>query len=83
MFLHLSGILSTRGGGVGFPACITGYMTKGRRAASEGGASKGEGVHPGGSASKGLGTPPPRALQDTVNKRAVRIPLECNLVFVL
>ena len=39
-----------------------------------------EGLHPGGSASgEGLGRPP-RALQNTVNKRTVRILLECILV---
>ena len=50
-----------------FPACITGHMTRG-------------GLHPGGSASgEGLGRPP-RALQNTVNKRTVRILLECILL---
>ena len=37
MFLHVSVILSTREGkGVGFPVCITGHMTRGRRSAFRG-----------------------------------------------
>ena len=59
--------LGGRGRVASFPACITGHMTRG-------------GLHPGGSASgEGLGRPP-RALQNTVNKRTVRILLECILV---
>ena len=49
-----------------------------------GGASKERYASRRGSASKGVGqTPPTRALQDTVTKRAVRVLLECILVFVL
>ena len=36
------------------------------------------GIHP-----PGQTTPPPSACWDAVNKRAVRIPLECNLVWIL
>ena len=51
--------------GVGFPACITGHMTRGSAS--------------GVSASGGWADPP--VLRDTVNKREVRILLECVLVF--
>ena len=54
-------------GGVGFPACITGDMTRGRGSASGGGG----------------GWTLPRILRDTVNKWAVRIPLECILVLII
>ena len=52
-------------GVVGFPACITGHMTRGRESASWGGG----------------GWTLPRILRDTVNKWAVRILLEWILVF--
>ena len=45
VFLHLCVILFT--GGLGFPACITGHMTRG--------SASGEGLPPGGSASMGVG----------------------------
>ena len=72
MFLHLSVILFTGGGG--FPACITGHMTRG--VCIQGG------LHLGGSA-LGWGvvkTPSPGILWDTVKEWAVRILLECILV---
>ena len=57
MFLHVSAILFTGGGGgVGFPACITGHMTRGK-----GVCIQGRGLHPwwacvqGGFASRGRG----------------------------
>ena len=59
-----------QGRGIGFPACITGHMTRGVYIQG--------GLHVGGSASKGG---PRRIVQDTVNKRAVRILLKCILVF--
>ena len=69
MFLHLCVSFCSQGGD--FPACITDHMTRGG------------GLLPGGSASRGLGqTPPPQILQNTVNKRVVRILLECILVSV-
>ena len=41
--------LSTEGWGVGFPACITGHMTRGGGSAYGGGLHPGEGdLHPGG-----------------------------------
>ena len=58
------------GGGVGFPACITGHMT--RRSAS------GVSAYKGGGGGGGQTLPP--VLRDTVNKREVRILLECVLV---
>ena len=67
--------------GVGFPACITDHMTR------KGSASRGVGQNPvgiptRGSASGGLGKPPKihGLLWDMVNRRAVRILLECFLV---
>ena len=55
-------------------------LSTGGRTASRGSASR-EVLHPGGggSASMGVGQTPP-ALWDMVNKRAVRILLECILV---
>ena len=58
---------------VGFPACIIGHMTRGvciRGICIRGVCIGGRGRHP-------------RALQDMVNKRAVRILLECSLVYLL
>ena len=71
---------SVHKGGDGFPACITGRMT--RRFASSGG------LHPARDCIQGVGqtppTPPPSEthgiLWDTVNKQAIRILLECILV---
>ena len=57
-------VILFKGGRGGFPVCITGNMT-------------------GGSATRGVcptGCTPPPGLQDTVNKRAVRILLECILI---
>ena len=66
--------------GVGFPACITGHMTRG--SASRGCASRGSAFRGRGFCIQGVGqTRPPPALQDTVNKRAVRILLECSFVY--
>ena len=56
------------GGMVGFPACITGHMTKGPTCRG--------GLHLGGWADTPL-----RALQNMVNKRAVRTLLENILVW--
>ena len=59
MFLHLCVILFT-GGLVGFPACITGHMTRGS-------ASRGlEGLHLWGSASGGRLGRPPQDTWDTI-----------------
>ena len=52
--------------GVGFPACITGHMIRGVCIRGGGGADPPAEIH-------GI-------LQDTVNKRVVRILLECFLV---
>ena len=66
-------------GEVGFPACITGHMT--RVLHPEGSAFRAfciqGGLHPGG---RGFGQIPPQDTWDTVNKQAVRILLECILV---
>ena len=54
--------------------------------ASERGSAPMEGgLHPGGwvTASRGLGRPPTQALRDTVNKRAVRVLLECAYLSAL
>ena len=87
MFLNVSVILSMA---VGFPACITGHMTRGS-------AYKKGGLHPqgldrlpwvclqGGLHTEGLGRSPPihGILRDMVNKwAAVYILLECFLFFL-
>ena len=75
MFLHLCVILFTgvsASGGLHAGVCIRGVCIQGD-------------LHPGGSASRrgsasrGWADPSPQALQDTVNKRAVHIILECIL----
>ena len=80
-----TGVCLSTGGGVGFPACIIGHMTRGSASRGRGSASRGRGsVSRGrgsasrgrGSASRGLGRPPPLEL----GKRVVRILLECFLV---
>ena len=83
-YYRLCVILFTGEGEGGFRACITGHTTRGG-STSRGSASRalciwersasGGGLHGGG----GVGQPPP-ALQDTVNKRAVHILLECIVV---
>ena len=65
------------GRGVSFPECITGHMT------GEG-LPLGEGLHPGMSTSSGVRADSSKKhgkLRDMVNKRVVRILLECILVF--
>ena len=76
--------LSTRG--IGFPACVTGHMTRG--VCIQGGSTFRRGLPPGGlplgwevcigggAASRGGGI-----LRDTVNKWAVRILLQCILLY--
>ena len=66
--------------GGGFPACITGHMT--RAVCLQGVCIEG-GLYLGGLPPGGLGrTPPPHGiLRDMINKRAVRILLECILVY--
>ena len=71
MFLHLCVILFTQG------VCIQVGSTSGGGSASKGGCTQG------GLASVGLGRFPHQILQDMVDKRAVRILLECILVFNL
>ena len=68
------------GGGVGVSIQGVCIQEEGWGSASKGSASGG--LHPGGrgSASEGWADPRPRALRDMVNKRAVRILLECILV---
>ena len=62
--------------GVGFPACITGHMTIGVRI--QGVSASRDGV-----CIRGLADPPTQILRDTVNERAVRILLECVLLYNL
>ena len=85
---RLSFFLSTGGGGVVASqhdysshnqggSASRGICIQGEGVCLQGGLPPGRGLHPG-----GVGRPP-QALRDTVNKREVRILLECILVFTL
>ena len=83
IFSQASAILSTGGEGwLASQQCITGHMTGGvciwGRGPASGGTASGGG---GGSASRGVGRAPQihGILRDTVNKRVIRILLECFL----
>ena len=84
MFLHLS--VCSQGEGVGFPACITGHMSRGKGVCIQGVV----GLHPGGgglhlgrggSASQGGGQTNPSRTRKSGS--TVRILLECILVFII
>ena len=85
MFLHLSVILSTEGG---LPQCMMGYHPPRTRHPPPGADTPAWSRHPSGT-SHPLGPATPGTdtllvqcmLGDTVNKRAVCILLECNLVY--